>query len=345
MPYQKNESITLLVSVVMPVYNGAEFIDESVKSVIEQTHTNWELIIVDDGSDDESLKRIECWADKDTRIKAFQHPGGVNKGVSATRNLAIAKSKGKYVATLDCDDVWYHQKLENDIQVVRKNPDIVFVYSKAEVIDEFGDLIINKPDKLVKANRKPVFGSGKTGKLINPFQSVMQSTFVVPTSSAFFLRETSLECGNFDESTGSVEDTLLWYQLTEKGNIYFIDKILVQYRIHSAQWNARTRDAKLLIGRRLLLFSYLLKVAKFSNKKIVSYQLVNVGFGNIVRYFILFPEKDLEYIYNKFLEVWKSGDIFLIHKIMTIYVLLYEFLILPLRLINLLFKRLAMHVK
>ncbi|HCY26764.1 MAG TPA: hypothetical protein DHV00_00145, partial [Alteromonas macleodii] len=96
------------VSVIMPAYNSSSFIEESISSILDQTFENLELIIIDDGSTDETLSIAKKWAETDNRIVVLSQK---NKGVSAARNTAISKATGEILAFCDSDDVWYPNKL------------------------------------------------------------------------------------------------------------------------------------------------------------------------------------------------------------------------------------------
>lgn len=93
-----------LVSIITPLYNSEKYIAETIESVLAQTYSNWEMIIVDDCSKDNSTKIVEEYQKKDRRIKLYRNE--INKGVSYTRNRAIDLSQGKYIAFLDSDDLW-----------------------------------------------------------------------------------------------------------------------------------------------------------------------------------------------------------------------------------------------
>ena len=97
-----------MFSVIMPVYNGADFIDEAIKSVLEQTYTDWELIVVNDGSTDKTAEVLSKYTNNEKIHILIQE----NKGVSAARNNGISRSKGEYIAFLDADDLWHKNHLE-----------------------------------------------------------------------------------------------------------------------------------------------------------------------------------------------------------------------------------------
>lgn len=107
-----------LVSVVMPAYNAAAYIREAIESVLNQTVTDWELIVVDDCSKDDSLQIAQSYADKDPRITVMRN--AQNAGVARTRNRAIECSQGRYIAFLDSDDAWYPEKLQRQTALLEE---------------------------------------------------------------------------------------------------------------------------------------------------------------------------------------------------------------------------------
>ena len=108
-----------LVSVITPAFNSGRFIAETINSVLSQTYQNWELIIVDDGSTDETVRIVKSFQEKDNRIKLFENES--NKGSAFSRNLALRNAKGKWIAFLDSDDIWHPEKLEKQIKFMTEN--------------------------------------------------------------------------------------------------------------------------------------------------------------------------------------------------------------------------------
>ena len=137
-----------LVSIVTPNYNCEKYISETINSVLNQTYKNWEMIIVDDCSSDNSIKIIEDYIKKDSRIKLIKMKK--NSGAALCRNKAIEVSNGKYLAYLDSDDLWLEKKLEKQISYMEKE-NVDFTYSEYSHIDENGDslnLKVKIPEKL-----------------------------------------------------------------------------------------------------------------------------------------------------------------------------------------------------
>lgn len=121
------------VTIIMPSYNSENFIIESIESVLAQTYSNWELIIVDDCSPDDSNKIIAKYIDSDSRIKLIKLQK--NSGPAIARNMAIETANGRYIAFLDSDDVWLPNKLEKQIKFMQDN-DLAFTYSSYKLVGE-----------------------------------------------------------------------------------------------------------------------------------------------------------------------------------------------------------------
>lgn len=141
----KNEA---LVSIVMPAYNCEKYVVEAINSILTQTYRNWELLVLDDGSKDNTLQIIEEFSQKDSRIKAL--PNGKNMGVSATRNRGIELASGEWIAFLDSDDMWNSEKLEKQFEIVEKEA-AEFLFTGSSYINEEGEPykgIFEVPEKI-----------------------------------------------------------------------------------------------------------------------------------------------------------------------------------------------------
>jgi glycosyltransferase involved in cell wall biosynthesis len=159
---RKNEIISeykdwdTLVSIIIPCYNSSKFISQTIESVLNQTHQNWEMIIVDDCSTDNSVRILTEYIKNDERIKLIKLEK--NSGPAIARNRATEEAKGRYIAFLDSDDVWLPKKLEIQLKFMSKNK-VSLCYSSYYLIDETGietGLFITKEksnyDKLLKSN-------------------------------------------------------------------------------------------------------------------------------------------------------------------------------------------------
>jgi len=131
-----------LVTIYMPVFNAIPHLSQAIESILNQSYTNFEFIIVDDGSTDNSWKIIKSYAKKDSRIIAIKNY--INLGVSLTSNIAISKAKGKFLARMDADDISFTDRLEKQVKFLIKNPKVVATGGQCIIIDEVNNIIGNK---------------------------------------------------------------------------------------------------------------------------------------------------------------------------------------------------------
>jgi glycosyltransferase involved in cell wall biosynthesis len=144
-----------LVSIITPTYNSEKFISASIQSIQAQTHYNWELIIIDDCSNDKTLEIVNNALQLDSRIKLYS--SDKNEGTGAARNIGVANSKGNYISFLDSDDLWMPNKLESQLNFMKKN-NLPFTFSFYECIDEEGlNMSIRKEAPKLTTYRKLFF--------------------------------------------------------------------------------------------------------------------------------------------------------------------------------------------
>ena len=124
------------VSVIMPAYNAARYIEQSIRSVISQTFTDWELLVIDDCSDDETAGIADRLAGMDDRIKVIRREQ--NCGVAQNRNFGVTTAQGEWIAFLDSDDLWNKDKLKKQVELIKKHPDAEISYTASTFIDEDG---------------------------------------------------------------------------------------------------------------------------------------------------------------------------------------------------------------
>lgn len=172
-----------LVSIITPSYKSEKFISQTIESVLGQTYQNWELIIVDDVSPDDSNKIIEEYCEKDSRIRLIKLEK--NSGPAVARNRAIEEAKGRYIAFLDADDLWKPNKLEKQIRFMEEK-NCALSYSAYETMSEEGVLqnkYINPPLRiaykdLLKSNYlgclTAIYDTQKVGKVFMPLISKRQ---------------------------------------------------------------------------------------------------------------------------------------------------------------------------
>lgn len=323
-----------LFSVIVPFHNAEKYLNNSILSITKQTLYQLEIILIDDGSSDNSLKIASQWLQKDKRISLLQHPNGINKGVSASRNLGIQNSKAEWIAFLDADDVWLPEKLERQYKIIQKHhhENLVLLYGQAKVIDESGDLIDDK--KLAKSHNPlhTIYGSGVPGFQKNAFKWTIKGGFDAPTSTVVCKKELIKELHGFEEDMHFSEDAIMWYRMIEKGNLYFLEEPIAFYRVHQTQWNA-SATIKLKSTRRFIAYERLLLQSNKIYQKYISSLLVEIGFRNIVKINIGYPYLNGTLIFRYWSILLKNKQVKLIDKFISPIIVLSELLILPFRLI------------
>jgi len=211
----KNNS---LISIIIPCYNQAQYLDEALQSVLDQTYVNWECILVNDGSLDDTEKIAKTWTAKDTRFIYFYKENG---GVSSARNFGIEKAKGDYIQFLDADDILDKNKLELSLNQLNANENDAIKM----VISNFR-MFTDNP------NKSTIPYCNLNTQLFN-FESLLyqwNEGFSIPIHCGFF--EASLfESIRFPENLTAQEDWIVWVKLFEQGSkALFIDQPLALYR-------------------------------------------------------------------------------------------------------------------
>jgi glycosyltransferase involved in cell wall biosynthesis len=205
------------VSVIIPTYNRADYLKKSVQSVLDQTFDDFEIIIINNYSTDNTLDVIHAFNDDRIKVINFKNDGIIAK----SRNQGIMQSVGKYIAFLDDDDLWCPDKLEIQIKYLESHPEFDLVYSNALIIDEHG----NKKGLLKNPTK------AKTGKI---FLDLLYENFV-PVLTVLMKKEIVETNGllNEDPSVRAAEDYEYWLRASLQYNFGYIDKPLTLYRIHS----------------------------------------------------------------------------------------------------------------
>jgi len=208
-----------LVSVIMPSYNYEEYISEAIESVLEQTFDDFELIIIDDASKDNSKKIIQSFDKKNIKIRSFFHKE--NQGLAKTVNECIKKAKGKYISYFSSDDIWSKEKLEKQLEILEKDEDLI-VWSEGLIVDAKSDFTGELFTQIHSAlNRK------KSGDI---FEELLKNNYICG-QSLIYKRE-NLKNVRFDEHLKYLGDYKFIVDLAKEYKFYFIPEPLVMYRIH-----------------------------------------------------------------------------------------------------------------
>jgi len=215
------------ISIVTASYNYQDYIKETIESVQSQTYTNWELVIVDDGSKDNSVEVIKSYCEKDPRIKLYQHEGGVNRGLSKTVQLGIEKASNEWIAFLESDDTITPNYLEEKVNVIKEHPEVKFIFND---INMFGDeKTIHNYDEWFRLQQLEIKNRGNFADFFDLFVN----RNIVPTFSAAMTTKTILKSLNYETGAGEPRlDHHLWQQVALYNKLYYIDKKLTNWRMH-----------------------------------------------------------------------------------------------------------------
>lgn len=251
-----------LVSIIMPSYNTENFIVDTINSVLNQTYKNWELIIVDDCSTDNTMDIFKQF--NDDRIKICQNEK--NSGAAISRNKALMKAKGKWIAFLDSDDLWFPDKLEKQIKFMEDN-DYHFSYTNYEEIDEESkslNRLITGPKKITK---RKMYNYCWPGCLTVMYDAE---------------RVGSVQIKDIKKNN----DYAIWLQVCKKENCYLLNECLAKYR-KGRTGSISNHSIKKLIKWHYKLFRYA------DNRSVISsiwFTMWNLFYGFI---------KKLKYVKNQ----------------------------------------------
>jgi len=270
-----------LISIIIATYNRGSIISETLDSVINQTYSNWECIIVDDGSDDSTQDVVLNYMHKDSRIKFFNRPKTMLKGPNSSRNFGILKASGKFIMSLDSDDWILNNHLEAKMDIFNSNPEIDAVLSKTIMVD-------NEKNEIQKEHRTYL-----TDNLLEDFITLKVSWYM----HDLMWRKSFLE-----NKILYNEKLLKWLdrdfhirRLAEFPKIYLLDDFLSLYRIHINS-NSSNSNYKVLETRHQAVL-YIIDI--LTEKKIIT--------PDIKLFFFKFQIQNLVVLY-------KSPDVFYLYK-------------------------------
>lgn len=244
-----------LVSVIIPCFNSEKWIIETLDSVYGQTYSNIEIIIVDDGSTDNTRNLVNNYG------KDIVYLHQENKGPSAARNFGIQNAKGQYVAFLDSDDIWESHKLLEQVSFLEKNRDVALVFSNVKVVDEKGNYLYTHHNQVPSEKRAVItaFFMGKIG---------MNTPTIVATKAAVD------SIGGFDESLPMREDHYFLMCMADKYNIKHFKEPLVRRRVNQGSLSDSVEVGRAFdlfepfVDKSIKQFPYLVKYRRYALAKI-----------------------------------------------------------------------------
>ncbi|MCA9408166.1 MAG: glycosyltransferase family 2 protein [Candidatus Omnitrophica bacterium] len=247
-----------LVSIIIPTYNHGRFICDAVDSVLAQTYNPMEIIVVDDGSTDNTQQQLKKY--RNTIINIHK----ANQGLSAARNTGLQHAKGKIIAILDADDMWYPQKLDQQVQKMLSNQNIGLVGCGRSYVDEYGVLTGGAKKKTYRSKRE--------------FLSELYLKNAVGTggSGAIILKDCFDKVGGFDETLRSAEDWDMWLRVSAVWDVDFVEEELVKIRVLENSMSSPAHAARMLENELKMLnknfHNGVIPVNPLLKRKILSYR-------------------------------------------------------------------------
>jgi len=211
------------VSIITPVYNAEKTIRETIASVLAQTFTDFELILIDDGSTDDSLSIMQRFSDP--RIQLFTFP---NAGPQKSRNRGIDKATGQYLAFIDADDLWSTDKLECQVNALRETPQAAVAYSWTDVI--------NEQSQVIHPGRYQDFEG-------DVFEPLLRDNFLGSGSNPLVRAEAMRTVGGFDEAIVAGQDWDMWLTLATRFKFVVVRKVQIFYRkiSYAKSWSSNLK--------------------------------------------------------------------------------------------------------
>lgn len=263
-----------LVSVVIPCYNHENFVQDSIQSVVNQDYENIELIIIDDGSKDNSvLKILEMVELCEKRFIRFDFRSRPNQGLSSTLNEALEWCNGKYFSPLASDDQMLENKTTIQVECLEKNRKIPAVFSGVKRIDE---------------NNKELNKFLNNNRFYN-FEEIIMHEYYLPACTQMIRMDIVKDIGGYNSNL-FIEDWYMWLKLSMYGDLYYMSDILCLYRLHSS--NISKNLAKMQKGRLAVLYC-------FKENNYYEKALKNIYWVNMVETYV--DGKKSKYILKLFL--------------------------------------------
>jgi glycosyltransferase involved in cell wall biosynthesis len=276
------------VSVVIPTYNSAASLREAIESVLGQTYLDFEVIVIDDGSTDDTERVVRSFGDRVCYVSQR------NSGAGAARNQGIRTSRGSYVAFLDSDDLWVPSKLEDQIPLLDRDPEIGLVYSDWAVVAEQGEDVPSYLRNLPAA-------SGYV------FDGLVQCGFIL-TSGTVVRRSCLDEVGYFDETLSIAQDYDLWLRICYRWKVELVNKPLAIKRNRDGNLSSNLPKTA---AERIMLFEKALRNfpdMTRPSRRLVSHQLAinywDVGYDQFDRMLLKEARKNFA---SSLVYDWRSG--------------------------------------
>lgn len=206
-----------MISVVMPAYNSADFIEDAIKSILNQTYTDFELIVIDDGSSDNTVEIVKRYVETDPRVKLIEQK---NAGVGAARNVGLQAAQYPWIALLDSDDIALPQRFEKQVEAIESDPEVVVWVTATHNMGDTGQ-VYDETRPGGPENKGEFYRRRSAGEVI-----------YLSTTAAVFRKDLALKIGGFDPRFRSAGDTDFWERMAEHGPMLGMPEALTLYRLH-----------------------------------------------------------------------------------------------------------------
>ncbi|MFZ7813838.1 glycosyltransferase family 2 protein [Acinetobacter lwoffii] len=224
----------LLISIIIPSYNHEKFVCDSIRSVIDQSYQNIELIVIDDGSTDSSVEKIQeliplC----EKRFTRFEFRHRPNQGLSATLNEALAWTQGEYFSSLASDDIILKDKIKIQSEFLNQNKNCIAVFGGVAVIDNDSNLVKNRVKKRQSYN----------------FEKILLLEHDLPATTQLIRSKALKKIGGYDAKV-KIEDWYMWLLLAQEGELCYLPVIFAKYRLHDNNMHKQTslmHDSRMMI--------------------------------------------------------------------------------------------------
>ena len=245
------------VSVITIFLDAERFLEDALASVFAQEYDNWELLLVDDGSTDRSTEIARAAAADDPRVRYLEHPGHENRGMSAARNLGLRRARGRYVALLDADDVWFPATLAKQAAALEAHPEAAMAFGSTQFWWSWSPEPA-KPDWIDWAGRKV----SRPDSVIGPpelMTLLLEDRGAVPSPCSVVYRTDALRAvGGFEDDFRDLhEDQVVYAKFFLERPVYVAEEVLARYRQHDGQACVRAERAGTFAASERRFFAWL----------------------------------------------------------------------------------------
>ena len=250
------------VTVIMPCYNAERYVSQALESVLAQNYHDFQVVVGNDGSTDNTASILEQFSD---RVKIVNHPDAGNHGQAATYNLCLQHAESEYIAFIDNDDLWEPDKLQRQVDILDRHPEVGLVYANGD--------IINADDKVL------YLFLGPQHEETNRIGQILLDCYIRTPSTVMVRHEILKQAGDF--KIGIVPDHDMWIRIKELTDFYYINDKLFKYRVHEQQLSQKSaekmwRDGFGTLERALKRYPYPVNIRR-KRLAVIHYRLAELG--------------------------------------------------------------------